>query len=298
MSSFPLKSGSSGNLVKQAQRWLNLALEIQGSTKRLQEDGKYGPATAEVVKTLFNRTQITEGDYKLMTSNVDNMVARLREIKSSGKNPDNLVKSLIQSEQAIFENLLKIAAIYEGSSQGQRSSYAQAFEKAAILGQRLSKRTAALKAQSAAIKLQTGAPAYLDPLVNRYVKGIGIVFLIPFILPATAAIIVSKSATAVYDWLTPHYRESTTDFKVTKELRAVLDKLSPEDQKIVLQTAETQIDQAYNEGHRDGDLGGGLFGNVGKIVKYVVIGGGVGLATWALWPIITGGRAAAQKRFN
>ena len=82
---FPLKQGSTGDAVAAAPKWLNIAIEIAGSTQRLTADWKYGPATAEVVKKYFNRTQITEADYKLMTANVGNMQARLAEIKATGK---------------------------------------------------------------------------------------------------------------------------------------------------------------------------------------------------------------------
>ena len=298
---FPLTVGSTGDAVSAAQRWLNLALEIAGSNNRLTVDGKYGQATAKVVKNYFNRTKITEADYKLMRNSIDAMISRLKEIKASGKNPDNVLRNLISNDQQIFAHLLMIANLYDAASPAQRTTYQAQFQQAVKLGERLQKRVTALKSRSSEIKVQTGAPTDLQPLIDRYVKavsGIGFAFLIPFIMPTIAGIIVTKTATGVYDWLTPHYRESTVDFKITKELRAVLDKLSPEDQKVVLDTAEKQLDAAYNEGNRDGNLGGGLFGGLSRTVKWVVIGGGAMLVTYFAWPLLSGARNAAKKKFG
>lgn len=299
MSQFPLTTGSKNNEVKSAQLWLNLALEIHGDRNRLVTDGNFGPATAKVVKDLFNRTQITESDYRLMISSVGNMAARLREIKSSGKNPDLLLKKIIQSEQAIFANLLSIYDTYQKATDNQRAAHSAHFRLATDIAARLKSRTNNLKSQASDMKFQTGFPSILGPLAAKFTKGsIGFIQFLPLVIPFIAGIVITKSATGIYDFLTPHYRDSTTDFKVTKELRAVLDKLSPQDQAIVLATAETQVDDAYDVGHRDGTAGGGLFGNVSKVIKYTIVGGTIAMATYFAWPLLSGARTAATKKFG
>jgi peptidoglycan hydrolase-like protein with peptidoglycan-binding domain len=256
---FPLRQGSKGEGVKALQAWLNLVLELKGSARRLKEDGDYGPATAGVVSDLFGRTEVTEADYRLARASLPNIVARLRSIRSGGPNPQELLDRIIEQDRATFKALLRIAQAWDAdTAQGRKAKaahYAAAWKAAA----RLKSRANTLASNKSNIVFRYG----LDPedveLARRYGEraGLGALQLGPSVAIVVVAIIVGAAATvAIVDWLTPAYRESTTDFKETARLKEILSKLPEAERREVLEEAERQVDKAYSEGRRDGTFGG------------------------------------------
>lgn len=299
MAQFPLKTGSSGDAVKAAQRWLNLALEIAGDRDRLAEDGKYGPATARVVRSYFYRDSISESDYKLMLAVIPAMIARLKEIKATGKNPDNLMRNIASQDAETFRNLLAIYKRWESATPAERERDGRHYTTALAVAARYNARQRALKAMPE-LRIKSpavdGLPADIRDIATRHAGGVGFTnVLIGLALPGVVALVIGKGAVSLYDALTPHYRSSTTDFKVTKELRAVLEKLSPEDRATVLAEGEKQVDEAYNQGRSDAD--GGILGGVSKTVKTVAVVAAAGLGTYLLWPALVGGRMALSDKF-
>ena len=82
-----------------------------------------------------------------------------------------------------------------------------------------------------------------------------------FVISTTAAIIIIAliAATAVtitllvQNALKPKYSESSVDLKRSKLLNQALDTLTPEQKQEVINDLEKQIDDAYNQGYKDGN---------------------------------------------
>ena len=65
VSDFPLKYGSTGNKVKDIQKFLNYALSQKGKPTLLI-DGVWGSATDKAFKDLKKKNEVKESEYKVM----------------------------------------------------------------------------------------------------------------------------------------------------------------------------------------------------------------------------------------
>lgn len=279
MATFPLQKGSKGEAVKLLQKGLNLYSELRGASDRIAEDGEFGAKTEALLLKLLYRKTVSEALWKTLERAAPAAAGRLAEQRRTGKpSADQVLAKVVENEAAIFKFLLQTYATYDKADQATRERLKNAFGAAFDLAARQRLRVAKYEQAQRDIfmvRISDQDPKY-GALIKKYVSGqpvfgVGAVQAVAIAAVAIAALIIGAVATvAVVNWLTPAYSESTVDFKKTKEIQDILDKLPKEDQVKLEQEVEKQIDQAYVTGKRDGKFGGAL-----GILKPIGIGLGL-----------------------
>lgn len=273
METFPLQKGSSGQRVKILQQGLNMLAELRELPDRLEADGQFGEKTKALLYKVLNVTTVTEAFWKKLETAFPYALNRLAEFRRTGKSADSLIAKVVANEASIFHWLLRTYATWDKLTPAQRKPLQPAFDAAFNIAARQRLRVAKYNTAARDILWQRGVwdPKY-TPLVKKYVEGhavfgnqVGAVQIGVIAAIAIGALIIGAISTvAVINWMTPAYSESTVDFKKTKEIQEILDKLPKEDQAILEKAVEEQIDKAYVTGKRDGKFGGSF--NVIKAV--------------------------------
>lgn len=292
METFPLQKGSSGQKVKTLQQGLNVLSELRGWTDRLEPDGQFGEKTKQLLYKLLNHTQVTDKLWRTLEIAAPHAITRLAEFRRTGKSADVAVATVVNTEAKIFHWLLQTYATWDKMRPAQRAKVQPAFDAAFNIAARQRARMKKYDQATKDIMWQRGVwdPKYL-PLVKKYVEGgsVGISTGLQLLgaVCIGGLIFGVVSTIAVIDWLAPAHSESTVDFKKTKEVQEILDKLPPEDQVKLEAEIETQIDKAYDKGHDAGNFGG---------IKKIVIPAAVGLTLLFLYERY--GRAPVAKHYG
>lgn len=193
----------------------------------------------------------------------------VKEVNVSGA---NIAKMLVANDRLIFESLVRSAVlIAEKAKKGQDVSKLR--KQFRDIFNRLTNRQNALKTSSL-IKTQSGISEAYKKMSNAIkslfgINGIG--------EPVSLTVIISVSLVAgalvsvlVYQWLKPKYDASKTDLKVSTDLETLLKKTDPDTAKKIKDNLEQQIDDAYDQGNKDGSFSG--YGNVLKYGAFAVLG--------------------------
>lgn len=282
METFPLQKGSKGPRVQLLQKGLNLYAELRAIPDRIQEDGDFGAKTEALLLRLLYRKQVTEKLWKTLEKASPAAAGRLAEMRRTGKpSADQRISEVMDHEFRIFTFLLETYATYEKTSEQNRKAFKNAFGAAFDLAARQRLRVAKYDGATKDmmfVRLGEGDPRY-GPLIKKYVSGqpvfgngVGFAPVAIFAVPIAVMIVGAVVTSSVVNWLTPAYSESTVDFKKTKEIQQILDKLPKEDQVKLEAEIEQQIDKAYATGRRDEK-----WGSLVKIAKPAAILGGLWL---------------------
>lgn len=184
-----------------------------------------------------------------------------------------LVNNIVANDRKVYDSLLVLSNLIATQKKAgcNVSKYEAKFKE---LNEKLAERQAALKNNSSwfgSVKTDaSGVWSKMKDAYNSLVASISGVGAIPVIIAvvAVAALVVGSTATiAVYFALKPKYDESKKDLQETDELKEAVAKLSTEKGKKLLDDLEKQVDDAYNDGKTDGQLGG-MF----SIIKPLAIG--------------------------
>lgn len=189
---------------------------------------------------------------------------------------EKIIQLLVKSDQQVFEGLARVSNLLLAAKTKGKNIQAQ-LDKFSQLGARLSARQNALKSSSL-LKVQTGIKKAYTAVVNKMKSLISAIFGVGdggvVSIPLSVVIIVTAAATlattaALYYTFKPKYDESSTDLKMTTELEKALAMLEPNEAKKLKEDLEKQVDDAYNDGKKDGSFGG-----LGSILLYTAIGVG------------------------
>lgn len=249
---FPIKKGDTGNQVTALQNWMNVQAELI-DRPLVKVDGKFGKDTQDALYDLVGIKQVTEKAAQAMLQAGPGMAERLKVKRAGGVTPDRDLRRLVEQDQAIFQRLVRIYTSWNNADAAARQRHAKDYARAFDAAARLMKRFSAME-RSKQILIAKGYPAELKPLVQR-LMGKNQIAVAPIVIGVVALIaLIAGGATtvAVSNWMTPAYKESTVDLKVTKELEAILAKLSPEDRAALTTEVEKQIDQAAETGMKRG----------------------------------------------
>jgi hypothetical protein len=283
---FPLKKGAKGPEVKVVQAFLNLSAELFGFSGRVPEDGDFTQKTEELLGKVFRRSEVSNEEYQLGLKTLPDLRRKVADKRAGAPSIDTKLRNIMVTDEKLAYELVTIYEIVKALQKKgiDLTPYGQQLARAMKAAKKLNERQRTIREQKEIpIVLKDSYSKQFGPLLAKYqgskVSGAMVVvgLLFPPAIPFMVGYVAATKVKALYEYFTGADVESKADFVETKQVRAVLEKLSPVDQQVILDAANSQIDDAYKEGAGRGRAQGWWkgFSTLGKPMLYVV--GGAGL---------------------